>query len=55
MKQIFGILIIGILLVGCKGIKPNQKKVEFNQELADELSKMAEIDQLAAGNISIYH
>lgn len=52
MNQIFRILIISILLVGCKGIKSNQKKVEFNQELADELSKMAEIDQLAAGNIT---
>jgi hypothetical protein len=55
MKQILGILIIGILLVGCKGIKSDeqksQEKVEFNQKLADELSKMAEIDQLAAANM----
>lgn len=52
MKKIFRILIIGFLLIGCKekttNEKGSQKKVEFNQDLADELSKMAEVDQIAA-------
>ena len=52
MKKILRILIIGILLSGCKNNNTEEKKsgqnVEFNQELADELKKMAEIDQIAA-------
>ena len=52
MKKILGIIIIGITLFGCKEKtsekKEIQKKVEFNQNLADELKKMAEIDQIAA-------
>lgn len=52
MKKILGIIIIGIALFGCKEKtsekKEIQKKVEFNQNLADELKKMAEIDQIAA-------
>lgn len=52
MKKIIGILIIGLLLFGCKE-KTSEKreikeKIEFNQELANELKKMAEIDQIAA-------
>ncbi|WP_095075001.1 DUF6624 domain-containing protein [Tenacibaculum jejuense] len=52
MKKILGILIMGGSLLGCKE-KPSKKeeikpKVEFNQDLADELKKMAEIDQIAA-------
>ncbi|MBG6063667.1 hypothetical protein IWX83_003483 [Flavobacterium sp. CG_9.1] len=53
MKQTFAILIIGLLLIGCKVKTSNEKetqekKVVFNQVLADELSKMAEVDQIAA-------
>lgn len=55
MKQTFGILIIGLLLIGCKEKTSNEKdiqevKVEFNQQLADELNEMVEVDQLAAAN-----
>ena len=46
MKKILGIIIIGITLFGCK--EKTSKKVEFNQDLADELKKMAEVDQIAA-------
>ena len=53
MKKIFGILTIGLLLIGCKEKTSNEKKsqekkVVFNQELADELSRMAEVDQIVA-------
>lgn len=52
MNKIYGILLIGLLLFGCKQktVKNEKvdKKVEFNQALADELKKMAEIDQVAA-------
>tara|TARA_R110002033_G_scaffold66262_1_gene117382 strand:- start:63 stop:749 length:687 start_codon:yes stop_codon:yes gene_type:complete len=54
MKNYCTILFIGIgvLLIGCKEkskeIKTAEKKVEFNQELANELQKMVEIDQVAA-------
>ena len=52
MKKILGILIIGLSLFGCKGKTSEkneiQEKVEFNQDLADELKKMAEVDQIAA-------
>lgn len=54
MNKINGFLLIGLLAFGCK---PNtatnelaEKKVVFNQALADELSKMEVIDQLAAAN-----
>ena len=44
MNKIYGILILGFLiLLGCEN-----KKAEFNQELADELKRMAKIDQIAA-------
>lgn len=54
MDKIYGILVIGFLLIGCKP-KTNKNdiaetKVEFNQDLADELAKMVTIDQLAAAN-----
>ena len=54
MKKIYGILVIGLLLIGCKQ-KINESeitetKVEFNEELTDELAKMVVIDQLAAAN-----
>jgi len=52
MNKVYGILIIILLVVGCKQ-KPKEKeipetKVEFNKELADELKRMAEIDQIVA-------
>jgi len=60
MNKVYQILLIGILVVsfGILVISCNEKKetkileskVEFNQELVDELSKMAVIDQLAASN-----
>ncbi len=54
MKKIYGILVIGLLLIGCKQ-KINESeitetKVEFDEELTDELAKMVVIDQLAAAN-----
>jgi len=52
MKKIIGILILGVSLIGCvektSETKSIEEKVEFNQELADELKKMAEVDQIAA-------
>lgn len=53
MKQTLAILLIGLLLIGCKEKTSNEKesqekKVVFSQELADELSRMAEVDQIAA-------
>ena len=54
MNKIYGILLIGILVFGCKQKTTKNeivdKKVEFNQALADELLKMKVIDQLAASN-----
>jgi hypothetical protein len=52
MNKIYGIFIIGFLMFGCKE-KTSDKtisehKVEFNQDLADELKQMAELDQTAA-------
>ncbi len=57
MKQRLGILLIAILLVGCKVKRSNERvsqegKVEFNQDLADELAKMVVTDQLAASNLT---
>jgi len=52
MNKLLGILILGLVLFGCKqkNTETNvaDEKIEFNQELADELEKMAEIDQIAA-------
>lgn len=52
MKKAFRTLLFGLLLIGCKEKTPNEKKiqnkVEFNQDLANELSKMAKVDQIAA-------
>ena len=52
MNKIYQILVIGILVFSCKEKKTGDEKlkVEFNQELVDELSKMTVIDQLAASN-----
>ena len=51
MKKILGSLVLGLSLFGCKE-NPSEKKeinqkVEFNQDLADELKRMAEVDQIA--------
>ena len=52
MKKILGILIIGLSFFGCKENSSEKEeikqKIEFNQDLADELKKMAEVDQIAA-------
>jgi hypothetical protein len=52
MNKICGILVVGILVLGCKEKRADKKvteeKVEFNQDLADELKIMAEVDQVAA-------
>ncbi|WP_282019228.1 DUF6624 domain-containing protein [Salegentibacter mishustinae] len=54
MRKTFQILILGLLIFGCKervtDQKLSKKKVEFNQELAQELQEMVQIDQLAASN-----
>ncbi len=54
MNRIYGILIIGFLISGCKGrIEENilsEIKKDFNQDLANELNKMVEFDQLVASN-----
>ncbi|QEG20448.1 DUF6624 domain-containing protein [Mariniblastus fucicola] len=54
MNRIFGILLVGSLLVGCPQL-PDERvsadaKIEFNQALADELSEMKVVDQLVASN-----
>ncbi|WP_298903802.1 DUF6624 domain-containing protein [uncultured Psychroserpens sp.] len=52
MNKIYKILIVGFLIFGCKNKNANKKiteeKVVFNQDLADELKRMAEVDQIAA-------
>lgn len=52
MNKIFKILLIGLLTISCNGKKTKNEianeKVKFSQELAYELKKMAEIDQIAA-------
>jgi hypothetical protein len=54
MNKIIGIFIISLILFSCKEIDTDENiadaKIEFNQELADELEKMVEIDQLVASN-----
>ncbi|MFD2917126.1 DUF6624 domain-containing protein [Psychroserpens luteus] len=54
MNKIFGIILISLTLFGCKQKSAEEnvaeEKIEFNKELADELEKMAEIDQLVASN-----
>jgi hypothetical protein len=54
MNKIFGLLIIGLILLGCKNKSADKNEVEekvvFNQELVKELQKMVEIDQIAAVN-----
>ncbi|MGY5848498.1 hypothetical protein ACW6QP_13900 [Salegentibacter sp. HM20] len=52
MNKIYGILILVILIIGCKEDNREKesvsKKTSFNQELANELRRIAEIDQIAA-------
>jgi len=53
MKYVSGSLLIGLILFGsCKEMTSSKEvvkeKVEFNQELANELKEMYEIDQIAA-------
>ncbi len=47
-NEIYVILLIGLLVLGCKEKTADKKvgvgKIEFNQDLADELKKQAEID-----------
>lgn len=55
MKKISGILIIGLIMLGCKIEKTTEQVDEhetavFNQGLVDELEKMSATDQLAASN-----
>ncbi len=53
MNKVYTIFFIGALLIGCKEkIKEqtvDKSKVEFNQVLSDELSRMVGVDQIAAG------
>lgn len=51
MNKLITILIIGFLITGCK-FKSDEKKVtaekvEFNQDLAEELEKLGEVDEIA--------
>ena len=52
MNTILKIVGIGLLLLGCKDNKTEkevlERKGEFNHDLADELKRMAKIDQVAA-------
>ena len=52
MNKLFEALIIGLIILGCKDKSAEkevtEEKVVFNQDLADELKKMAEVDQIAA-------
>lgn len=54
MNKTFKIIILGLLVIGCKEKtsenESSEKKVELNQELAYDLKEMAQIDQLAASN-----
>lgn len=51
MRKIQYLSLIAVLIIGCNRPPAEEKAEEpakFNQELADELKKMAEIDQIAA-------
>ncbi|WP_340065357.1 DUF6624 domain-containing protein [Ascidiimonas aurantiaca] len=53
MNRILGILLAGLTTLGCKDGGNAEKKIientiQFDQELADELKRMAEVDQIAA-------
>lgn len=52
MKSILGISVLLIFMIGCEPKSDSnsqiKREVKFNQGLADELQRMAEIDQIAA-------
>lgn len=48
MVRFLGVLLAGILLLASVEVSSGQKKAVFNQELANELEKMAQTDQIAA-------
>jgi hypothetical protein len=52
MNKLYSIILIGFLILGCKekgsASKAAEEIVVFNQALADELKKLAEVDQIAA-------
>ena len=51
MKKLSLLFVVELLFLTCEqaiGQSGEDKKVEFNQELADELKSMAEVDQVAA-------
>ena len=51
MKKLSLLFVVGLLFLICEdaiGQRGKDKKIEFNQELADELKTMAEVDQVAA-------
>jgi hypothetical protein len=52
MRKLILIISLGLLLTNCTSEKKSDKeqKVEFNEELANELLELKEIDQLAAKN-----
>ena len=49
-KIVFSVIICSLLFLNCTSEKPKSDKVQpvkFDQELADELARMAEVDQIA--------
>ena len=54
MNKVIGIIIFSFIFLGCKEKNTDKNKpdlkTEFNQELADELERMVEIDQIVASN-----
>jgi len=52
MRKIYSIALLGLFLIACNQTSREKQgpenEVEFNQELANELNRMAEIDQIAA-------
>ncbi|PRX43111.1 hypothetical protein [Salegentibacter salegens] len=51
MNKIYGILIIAILIIACKENNTEKRltsnQTNFNQDLANELRRIAKIDQIA--------
>jgi hypothetical protein len=52
MNKIIGLILVGLLILGCKENKSKQeiteKKIDFNKDLANELERMAEVDLIAS-------
>ncbi len=52
MKRLILLFVAGLVLLNCKQTigqnKRNERKIEFNEGLADELKTMAAVDQIAA-------